>query len=216
MSRAPRTIRLLAVLLGLALLAVACGDDDDSADDTTTTTSTTSDPGDEASPPDESGTSSTSTTAEPGAEDPPGDTGGEDEGLGDPLVFVGTLSGDTEVPGPGDPAGSGRVEIESDVDGELCFDMVATGLGSAVTASHIHEAAAGASGGVVIDIGLPTSSAGDTDTWSDVCVVVADDVIERMNATPSNFYANVHTQTFGQGAVRGQLEQATIFDLTLS
>lgn len=210
----PRSARLLAALFAFALFVAACGDDDDSSDDsdaTTTTTSTTAPPADDGG--DEEVTTTTTTD---GADDPPDDVGSEDEGLGDPLVFVATLSGSTEVPGPGDAAGTGRIEIESDLDGNLCFDMVATGLDADVTASHIHEAPAGSSGGVVIDIGLPTSTDGDTDKWTNVCLDVADDVIERMNANTAGFYANVHTATFGDGAVRGQLEQATIFDLELS
>lgn len=211
-SGSRRTSRVLVALLAIALLAAACGgdDDDDAVGDDTTTTTT------EAADVTTTTEAAETTTTEAGAGDPPSDVGSEDEGLGDPLVFIATLSGEQEVPGPGDAAGTGRVEIESDLEGRLCFDMVATELDADVTGAHIHEAAAGASGGVVIDIGLPTASDGDTDTWSDVCVAVADDVRERMNAAPSNFYANVHTTTFADGAVRGQLEQATIFDLELS
>lgn len=216
MSRAPRNLRLLALLLGCTLVVSSCGsDDDDSADDTTTSTTAASDEVTTSSIAATSRDATTTTSAvDDSAQDPP-DAGSEDEGLGDPLVFVATLSGDTEVPGPGDVGAGGRVEIESDVAGKLCFDMVATGLDAAVTGSHIHEGPADASGDVVIDIGPPTSTDGDTDSWSDVCVAVADDVIERLNADPSGFYANIHTETYGAGAIRGQLEQATIFDLML-
>lgn len=209
--------RLAAALVCCLTLLAACGDDDDAVDTTSSTTEADdagdggSDEADEGAGDDES-----TTTTDAGAEDPPDEVGGEDEGLGDPLVFVTNVSGDQEVPGPGDPAASGRAEIESDVDGRLCFDMVVRDLDADVAAAHVHEAPAGQSGGVVIDIGTPTATDGDIDTWSDVCVEVAGEVIERMNADPSAFYVNVHTSSYPDGAVRGQLEQATIFDLELS
>lgn len=165
---------------------------------------------------DGSATSTTTTVPDADAEDPPGDDVPDDEGLGDPLVFIGTFSGAAEVPGPGDDGGDGRVEIESDVDENLCFDMVVTGLDADVTAAHVHDAPAGAAGGVVIDIGPPTEVDGDTDRWIDVCLATDDDVVTAMANDPDQFYVNVHTASFGDGAVRAQLQTGSIFDLELS
>lgn len=216
-SRTP-LIRTVAVLACLVFGVAACGgDDDDSTEATTTTdetTTTTAAPEDEDEP-----AETTTTTAAPeipAEDDPPVDDPGEGDGLGDPLVFVADLTGDTEVPGPGDPDGSGRIEIESAVNGEWCIDMVATGLSASVTDSHIHFGPAGNSGDVVIPIGEPTSSDGDTDTWDDVCVTVEDSLVAEILDAPEAFYANVHTGDYAGGAIRGQLEASTIFDLTLS
>lgn len=203
------SLRALGVAAVLVLGLTACGDDDtgdvEQSSDTTSETSTTT-----------TVAETTITSADDPAEEPPPDDPGEGDGLGDPLVFVADLRGDTEVPGPGDDGGSGRVEIESAVAGEWCFDMEATGLSSDVTDSHIHFGPAGKSGDVVIPIGEPTATEGDTDTWDDVCVTVADDLIAEIIDAPDAFYANIHTADFGGGAIRGQLEAASIFDLTLS
>ncbi|WP_436793691.1 CHRD domain-containing protein [Actinospongicola halichondriae] len=214
--RRQNALRAVAIAAVLAAGTAACGDDaaDDAAptsttedtpvavDDTTTT-----------APPDET---TTTTPADVPADDELPDDPGDDDGRGDPLVFVADLAGDTEVPGPGDDGASGRVEIESAVAGEWCLDMEATGLSAAVTDSHIHFGPAGSSGDVVIPIGKPTSTDGDTDTWTDVCVTVADDLVAEVIDAPDAFYANIHTADFGGGAIRGQLELSSIFDLTLS
>lgn len=217
--------RILALTLALTFLTAACGDDD--VPETSSSTSVADDRTDgeaDAETGDEEAAGSAETDDDAGdgtvpdaeAEDPPGQSGGEDEGLGDTTVFVADLSGVTEVPGPGDAAGTGRVEARPADDGRWCFDMVAEGLHGAVADAHIHEGAAGASGDVVIEIGGPTSVEGDVDTWTDVCVAVDVFVEERLLSDPATFYANVHTADFPDGAIRGQLEEASIFDLTLS
>ena len=209
------TFRTVTVVASLLFGVAACGDDDagDSADVTTTapetTTTTTADQTDET-------TTTTAAPEVPAEDEPPVDDPGEGDGLGDPLVFVADLTGDTEVPGPGDPDGAGRIEVESAVDGEWCIDMEATGLSADVTDSHIHFGPAGNSGDVVIPIGAPTSVDGSTDTWDDVCVTVEDSLVAEVLDAPQAFYANIHTADFAGGAIRGQLEASTIFDLTLS
>ncbi|MDE0805268.1 MAG: CHRD domain-containing protein, partial [Acidimicrobiales bacterium] len=111
---------------------------------------------------------------------------------------------------------SGRIEIESAVNGEWCIDMEAVGLSADVSDSHIHFGPTGNNGDVVIPIGAPTSVDGDTDTWDDVCVAVEDSLVAEVLDAPDAFYANIHTADFAAGAIRGQLEASTIFDLTLS
>lgn len=208
--------RVLAPLAVLALVATGCGDDDAEPQSTGETPSTTADATDATTETSvEPSTTTTSTVPDAGAEDAPGESGGEEEGLGDAFVYVAELSGGAEVPGPGDDAGSGRAELRSSDDG-LCLDMVARGLDSEVADAHIHEAPAGQSGGVVIPIGPPTAADGDTDTWTEVCVPVDDELVHRFEVDASQFYVNVHTSSFPDGAVRGQLDYATIFDLELS
>ncbi len=223
-------MRRILCLLVLALAAAACGGDDDATDATTTTVDDGAAEADETEGPDEveepdgaEGSEGADGPAEepattvpddqPAAEGDPGDPG---DG-GDPLAFVAELRGAAEVPGPGDEGATGRAEVEASADNDqLCFDIVAEGLDSAVAGAHVHEGEAGASGGVVVGIGLPTSSEGGTDTWTDVCVDVDPALVEEVAGSPERFYVNLHTETFGSGAIRGQLAAATIFDFELS
>lgn len=68
---------------------------------------------------------------------------------------------------------------------------------------HIHEAAAGKSGPIVIPLTTPAAS----DTTTKGCSNADATLIGRMAARPGDFYVNVHTTTYPQGAVRGQLSR---------
>ncbi len=114
-----------------------------------------------------------------------------------------TLTGASEVPGPGDPDGTGTASVNIDVTKrEVCYEVTTQKL-DRPTGAHIHEGASGKSGPVVVPLTTPT--AGDTTTKG--CANVDAALIGRMTATPGNFYVNVHTQPHQQGAVRGQLSQ---------
>ena len=217
--------RLLAVIVPLALLA-ACGGDDD-ATDGPTTTAVQADPGDRDAGPDteatdapagdepstEAASPDTTSPDDAPAGDAPGEGSADDEGLGDALL-VSDVSAAAEVPGPGDEGASGRFEAELH-EGVLCVDMVVSGLGSDVVGAHLHDGAAGAAGPVVVDIGGPTAIGGDEDRWDDACTEVGDDVIARLAEAPDAVYVNVHTGDHPDGAVRGQLAVASVFDRTL-
>ncbi|MBX7169375.1 MAG: CHRD domain-containing protein [Pyrinomonadaceae bacterium] len=113
-----------------------------------------------------------------------------------------TLSGTAEVPGPGDPDGSGTADITLHHDkGEVCFDLKVSNIGTA-TMAHIHRAVAGEAGDVVVTLTpLPNKE-------SHNCVKNVDkDLIKSMKDNPENFYVNVHNDEFPDGAIRGQLSQ---------
>lgn len=210
--------RLLLLLVPLALLAAGCGDDDaeGASDDTTTTAA-----GDAAEEREEAGDDESADTApdatdptDPPADEAPANSVDETDGIDDPGLLLADLDGAAEVPGPGDASGTGRFEAEL-VDGALCIDMVAEGLDSDVGAAHVHEGAAGAAGAPVLDIGPPTAAEGTTDSWVDVCVPADGALVERIATAPDQFYVNVHTSSFTDGAVRGQLVLGSIFDRRL-
>ncbi|HRH41524.1 MAG TPA: CHRD domain-containing protein [Pyrinomonadaceae bacterium] len=114
-----------------------------------------------------------------------------------------TLSGAAEVPGPGDADGTGTADITLHHDSrEVCFDLKISNIGSA-TMAHIHKAAAGKAGDVVVTLTpLPNNKE------SHGCVKNVDkDLIKNMKDNPADFYVNVHTAEFPDGAIRGQLSQ---------
>ena len=117
--------------------------------------------------------------------------------------FTATLTGAGEVPGPGDPDGAGTATVNLDVsDTELCYEVTVQRLDSP-TGMHIHEGESGKSGDVVVPLTTPQA----TDTTTSGCANVDTTLLGRIAATPGDFYVNVHTSSYPQGAIRGQLKQ---------
>ena len=109
------------------------------------------------------------------------------------------LTGAAEVPGPGDPDGGGTVQVTLNSDkNEVCYDLTVTKVDEA-TAAHIHEGAAGKAGPVKVSLDTPKGGSAKSCKTADAAVV------KDMMANPANYYVNVHSKEFSNGAVRGQL-----------
>lgn len=116
-----------------------------------------------------------------------------------PTLSSATLTGAAEVPGPGDPDGSGFANVASiPSQGKICVALFVGGIEPA-TAAHIHEGAADEAGPVVVTLPAPTS--GGAGGCVDVDPALAGDI----SADPGDYYVNVHNSTYPAGAVRGQL-----------
>jgi hypothetical protein len=93
--------------------------------------------------------------------------------------------------------GSGTATVTIRVaKSELCYTLSVSGLGSSVTAAHIHR---GTTTGIVIPLAAPTNGS------SSGCVTVEKSLLREIVANPSEFYINVHTQDWLDGQVRGDL-----------
>jgi hypothetical protein len=114
-----------------------------------------------------------------------------------------TLTGDEEVPGPGDPNGKGFVSLTIFDNGTICYFGKVQAIGRAITGAHIHIGAAGTAGPVVVD--LDPFSADITGNKAEHCVQTTAEIASAIMASPSNYYVNVHTEQFPDGAIRGQL-----------
>jgi hypothetical protein len=124
---------------------------------------------------------------------------GEDpeEPGGRPLSTL--LTGEQEVPGPGDTDGSGTVDLTLNPgQGQVCWNLSVAGIDTA-TAAHIHRGASGVAGPVVVPLTPPA------DGTSDGCADADRDLIREILQTPEQFYVNVHNAEFPEGAIRGQL-----------
>jgi CHRD domain len=111
------------------------------------------------------------------------------------------LTGDAEVPGPGDPNGSGTVQVTLNPDkGEVCYELSVVNMREA-TAAHIHQGEKGEEGPVAVPIEAPKTGAAKGCTKADGVV------IEAIMQDPTDYYVNVHTAAFPKGAVRGQLSK---------
>ena len=114
-----------------------------------------------------------------------------------------TLTGAAEVPGPGDPDATGTARVNIDATkGEVCYEVAAQKI-DRPTGLHIHEGEAGKSGGIVVRLNTPTAS----DTTTRGCAPAEAALLGRMTGNPRNFYVNVHTDVYPEGAARGQLAQ---------
>lgn len=109
------------------------------------------------------------------------------------------LTGDAEVPGPGDPKGTGTVQITVNPDkGEVCYELSVANIQEA-TAAHIHEGAMGKEGPVKVSLEAPKAGSAKGCAKADAAV------IQAMLKDPAGYYVNVHNAAFPKGAVRGQL-----------
>lgn len=118
---------------------------------------------------------------------------------GNPHVMTITLSGGAEVPGPGDANGSGTANLKLDHGkGELCYDISVKEI-EAPTAAHIHAGAMGKSG----DVKIALKKAADG-SWKS-CVAADKTLLHEIMKNPGEYYVNVHTADFPNGAIRGQL-----------
>ena len=102
--------------------------------------------------------------------------------------------------GAGDP--DGRGSFTAIVDGnQLCFGITVTNLDTP-TAAHIHKGRRNQNGPIVVPLTQP--NAGDPGASSG-CVTVDTTLAQDILKHPRQYYANVHTSTFPNGAARGQL-----------
>jgi len=117
------------------------------------------------------------------------------------------MTGAAEMPGPGDPDGSGFFAAVVKGD-KLCYVIAANRIEPA-TAARIHAAPAGVAGGIVVGLRAPNRLAADCITTvpdaQDSTAVLTESESAAIVATPSDFYVNVHNATFPVGAIRGQL-----------
>jgi hypothetical protein len=111
------------------------------------------------------------------------------------------LTGDAEVPGPGDPKGSGTAQVTFNPDkGEVCYELNVANMQEA-TAAHIHEGAVGKEGPVTVALDAPKTGSAKGCTRADAPVIIA--IMQK----PDGYYVNVHNAAFPKGAVRGQLSK---------
>jgi CHRD domain len=123
---------------------------------------------------------------------------------GEGRPFSTTLTGATEVPGPGDADASGTAFITlNQGQGEVCFDLSWAGIDGTVTAAHIHVGPVGVGGPVVVPLFAGTFAG--TDSASGCVSGVREELIKAIRHDPENYYVNIHSDVFPAGAVRGQL-----------
>jgi CHRD domain len=148
-----------------------------------------------------------------------------DDDNGDDHELVAHLTGEAEVPGPGDPDGSGSAQVEvKPQQGEVCFDLLWEDI-EAPTAAHIHFGPPDVAGPVVVTFfmtsaapdqppTLPETITGVTGCTEEVTVPEdapfdsATELLRNITRHPRDYYVNIHNLPFPDGAIRGQLRDA--------
>jgi hypothetical protein len=118
----------------------------------------------------------------------------DEEMMADTLVTA-TLSGSAEVPAnPSASTGnvSGTFNEETKM---LMFDITYTGF--TPVAWHIHKAAAGANGGVIFNMGTTFSTP--------FMFMQTLDAAQESDLKAGLYYVNLHSATYPNGEIRGQL-----------
>jgi CHRD domain-containing protein len=150
---------------------------------------------------------------------------GADDDNGDRGRLVARLTGEAEVPGPGDEDGSGTAKITiKPQKEETCFELSWEDI-DAPTAAHIHFGAPDVAGPVVVTLfmtsespdqppTLPETISGVSGCSTEVSVPEdapfdsATELLRNIKRHPREYYVNVHNLEFPAGAIRGQLKSA--------
>lgn len=121
------------------------------------------------------------------------------------FVFTTQLTGEAEVPGPGDPDARGHATIAIFPGTDtICWNVTWNRVDGTVVAAHIHgPAPADDFTGVVVPLFVDQEFGSiGRDRGCAVSEAWADQIV----ASPELFYVNVHSlPDFGPGAIRGQL-----------
>ncbi len=115
-------------------------------------------------------------------------------------AFFAHLTGAQEVPTTGSANTGTGIFYYDPPTKTLTYDITITGLTGTFTAAHIHLGTPGISGGIIVALaGGPTHFAGST-------VLSA---ANETNLLTGALYTNVHSTTFPNGEIRGQISPAT-------
>jgi hypothetical protein len=126
-------------------------------------------------------------------------------------IYSFNLNAAQEVPtNTSTAAGSFQLTVD-DFANTISFGMAAFNFQGAVTAAHIHKALVGVNGRVRYNLLSNADSSGlifaipNSFGFSGAGKSLGPTLADAINATPWNFYVNVHTNAFGGGEIRGQL-----------
>lgn len=123
------------------------------------------------------------------------------------VVKVGAeLKGKNAEPGPGDPDGEGRITLFLKASKQrACFELRLEAL-DAVTAARIHQGSADDQGPAKLVL-FKDRAGLDGDGSYDGCIKkVKKGLLRSIARSPGSYYVNLYTNSYPQGAARGQLK----------
>src|SRR5215218_2250441 len=110
-----------------------------------------------------------------------------------------SLTGEKEVPGPGDPNGRGEADVKV-YKAKVCYKLEVERIKPA-TAAHIHRGGPSVAGPIVVTLKAPT------DGSSEGCEAISKQLSKKLREHPSRYYVNVHNDPYPDGAIRDQLHR---------
>jgi len=113
-----------------------------------------------------------------------------------------SLTGEKEVPGPGDPNGRGEAEVKV-YKQKVCYKLEVKRI-KAATAAHIHRGGPSVAGPIVVELKAPT------DGSSKGCKAISKQLSKKLREHPSRYYVNVHNDPYPDGAIRGQFDSVVV------
>jgi CHRD domain len=110
-----------------------------------------------------------------------------------------SLTGEKEVPGPGDPNGWGHAWVKVYKE-RVCYKLEVKRIKPA-TDAHIHRGGPKVAGPIVVTLKAPT------DGSSKGCTAISKKLSKQLREHPWRYYVNVHNKPYPEGAIRGQLHR---------
>lgn len=114
--------------------------------------------------------------------------------------FHETLNGSKEVPANGSQTTGMAMGTYNQATKVLEIEVMSTTFTSNIRAGHIHQAAAGVNGGIIVFL---TNTGGNRDWASNNTFTLTD--AQEAQFLAGNWYVNLHTDNFPGGEIRGQL-----------
>jgi hypothetical protein len=112
-----------------------------------------------------------------------------------------SLTGEKEVPGPGDSNGRGEAEVKVH-NAKVCYTLTFKRIAPA-TAAHIHKGGPNVAGPVVVPLFERPNN--PVERHISRCVDISRSLSEALREHPGRYYVNVHNEPYPDGAIRGQL-----------
>lgn len=131
----------------------------------------------------------------------------------DATLLFAELRGSNERPTPNNSTAVGAALITIDTNNNVTYEVNYDGLQNP-TLSHIHFGTSNDTGPVRVNLALVSSDFNNGRVKGRIQVDPA--LAADIKANPSTYYVNVHTTTFPDGEIRGQLLQATEYDIAVA
>ena len=127
-------------------------------------------------------------------------------GDGERVKVATKLKGKNEVPGPGDPDGEGRIALFLSAEKQrVCLELELEAI-DLVVAARVHKGPAGEQGPSKLVLFKDQAGLDGDGSFNGCVKKVKKRLLKSIAANPQDYYVNLFTRSYPEGAVRGQLK----------